>query len=267
MYYDLVWVNVTCMDLDNVMKTSWPCFSIQCLPLRAVSVCTQHIHWSLLRGKIITNCGVFAIIYFQLHFFLFLKLFLQLCASLSMMWCFVLNLFSLFTFTGGFEVDLCLMVAAVTMLALLFETGILSLKSEGIWLVTYTSARQSWYDEHDGHADDFLFFIFFKHLTRQGVDWLTYEASLHEPVNSRHFYIQHGQTFALHMKDVLTQWSAGLEKKTSVLWWEKLCLVNKRRFIYTACLYVMFFALGSFHLPWCVMPMNHLSGTGTKNVT
>lgn len=70
-----------------------------------------------------------------------------------------LNLFSLFTFTGDFEVDLCLMVAAVTLLALLFETGIITVKSEGICLVTYTSARQSWYDEHDGHADDFFFFL------------------------------------------------------------------------------------------------------------
>lgn len=59
---------------------------------------------------------------------------------------------------------------------------------------------------------------FLKHLAhlktteKRGVDW--YGAgcrtpSLHEPVDCRHCYIQHGQTFALHMEDVLTKRSAG----------------------------------------------------------
>lgn len=74
--------------------------------------------------------------------------------------------------------------------------------------------------------------------------------SLHELVNSRHCYIQHGQMFALHTEGVgHTQKAAlNLEIKTFLLW-AMLCLVNKLCFIYTACLYVMFFALGSFRLP------------------
>lgn len=55
------------------------------------SLHTEHINKSLLRGRIITNCVVFAIINFQLFFvkFPFSCSVLQLHAYLSIMLCFV----------------------------------------------------------------------------------------------------------------------------------------------------------------------------------
>lgn len=166
--------------------------------------------------------------------------------------------------------DLYVKVAAVTLLALLFETGIILCK---VWgnLLSNWYFHQVRIDEHDWHVDDI------KKASGPFEDILSYEVwidwcktpSLHETINSRHCYFRHGQTFALHMEDVQhngQQVALGLEMKT-FCGGRSFALWTSTALIYTACLYVMFFALGWFHLPWCVMPSHHLSGTGTQNVT
>lgn len=139
------WVNITCMDLDNVMKTSWPCFSIQCLPPRAVFICTQHIHRSLLRGKIIRNClVVFTITNFRFDLIFFKKKFVVIYLSFHAVFCqqssllpkavfpFLLALTThKWTCISWLQLWLCLLS--------IFETGIITVKSNTIWSVTDTS--------------------------------------------------------------------------------------------------------------------------------
>lgn len=75
---------------------------------------------------------------------------------------------------------------------------------------------------------------------QQNVDWLLQD-TVHELVNSRHLN--------LAWTDICTAlgggrktWSAGCMNE-DILWGGKLCLVNKLCFIYTACLYIVFFCL------------------------
>lgn len=69
--------------------------------------------------------------------------------------------------------------------------------------VTDTPCKDSLYDEQDWHTDD-VFLRRLSHLKTTelevGIDWYK-SPYLHELVNPRHCFIQHGQTFAQHMED------------------------------------------------------------------
>lgn len=224
---------------------------------------TEHIHRSLLRGEIITNCVVFAIIDFQLLLFLVL----QVYASLSMM-CFVYLTQSLlpqalFLLSPTTSMRIC-----ISCLQLWFACFV-------IWnwncKVRVNRLSNRYFLQGRGGMSMTDMQILFKNIwptwrqltNKVWIDWVldVGHPFLHEPVNSRHCYIQHGQTFCTAHGGFSKQVAL---TKTCCGGREKLCLVNKLRFIYTSCLYVFF---ASFHLPWCVMPMHHLSGTGTQNVT
>lgn len=144
------------------------------------------------------------------------------------LYCFLKLFFSLFTCTDDSEVDLYLVVAAVTLFWNWNYNCHIQHNPINNWycmscmaeLVLWARAMQTC----------------LKTSEQQNVDWRT----LHELVNSGHLN--------LAWTDICTAlggrktWSAGCMNE-DILWGGKLCLVNKLCFIYTACLYIVFFAL------------------------
>lgn len=99
---------------------------------------------------------------------------------------------------------------------------------------------------------------------QQNVDWLLQD-TVHELVNSRHLN--------LAWTDICTALGGEGKHDQQVVWMKTFCgegsfalWTSSALFTQPVCI-LCFFALELFHLPWCVMPMHHFSGTGTQNVT